>query len=160
MSGNLVPQVFVRWIDSRTGRIVRMEHVRRGRVEIGGTEDAGDLEDVTEAILAATGIAQDRLMEGSAVVRVWFRDLKKEVNRRRDDRQEPHISDRRLATILTQAGISESWKRNPKNRVGYDLPLGWVRELTGGTPNTTNMPNPAVKDDGVRGVREVRHTPP
>ena len=125
-----------------------------------GTEDASDLEDVTEALLAATGNAQDRLMEGSPVLRVWFRELKKVVNRRREERNDPPISDRRLATMLTQVGVSESWKRNPKNRVGYDLPADWVRQLRQGTPNIPHMPNPPDKNDGVRGVRDVRHTPP
>jgi hypothetical protein len=125
-----------------------------------GAEDAGDLEDVTEAILVAAGTTQERLMDGSPTVRVWFREVKKEVNRRRDDRKDPPISDRRLSTMLTQAGISESWRRNPRNRVGYDLPVPWIQQLRQGTPNTPNLPDPPVKDDEGRGVRDVREEPP
>ena len=124
-----------------------------------GTEDAGDLEDLTDAILAASGSAQDRLIAGSPRVRILFRELKAEIDRRRKERDERPISNNRLATILTQAGVSESWKVRPGNKVGFDLPVEFVRGLREGGPNSPNRPNPVVLDENVRTVRTVRTTP-
>jgi hypothetical protein len=124
-----------------------------------GTEDAGDIEDVTDAILAVTGAAQDRLTETSPRVRVLFRAIKNEVNRKRKERDDRGISDNRLATVLTQAGVSESWKVRPRNKVGFDLPIEFVRGLREGGPNRTNSPNPVVLDEDVRPVRPVSPTP-
>jgi len=125
-----------------------------------GTEDAGDLEDVTEAILAASGSAQDRLIEGSPVLRVWFRELKREVNRRREDRKDPPMSDRRLATMLTQVGVSESWKGATGNRVRFDLPGEFVRQLRDPIPTSPTSPTSSDIDGGGRGGRQGRLTPP
>ena len=125
-----------------------------------GTQDAGDLEDVTEAILAATGSAQERLIEESPVLRVWFRELKKEVNRRRDERKEPHMSDRRLATMLTQVGVSESWKGATGNRVRFDLPGEFVRRLRDPIPTSPTSPTSSDIDGGGRGGRQGSRTLP
>lgn len=117
-----------------------------------GTEDAGDLEDVTEAILAATGMLQARVTEEARVLRVWFRDLKKAINGKREARKEPPINDRRLATVLTQVGVSESWKGRTDNRVRFDLPAEFVQRLRDAAPTS---PTSSDIDEGSRGSRRT-----
>lgn len=124
------------------------------RVSI-GTEDAADLEDLTEVILEAAAIVQKSLTGDATTARVTFRDLKTRVDAKRKVRSERPIDDGRLSTLLTELGVSESWKVRPKNRVAFDLPVGFVESLRGEGANPPNTPNPPAVEGGVGEVRPV-----
>jgi len=125
-----------------------------------GAENATDLEDLEEVVLAQVGTLQANLMKDGPKARIWHRELKAGVDAKRKARGDRAITDARLSEMITELGVSESWKVRPKNRVGYDLPLEFVRQLEGEGANLPNHPNPPDGDGGVREVRPVRDSSP
>ena len=120
-----------------------------------GAQDAADLEDLSDVIVELTSRAPTLPTGREMPTRVWVREIKQRLDEARTSRGDRPISDGRLDTLLTELGVSASWKVRPRNKVGFDLPAGYLQRLREGGPNTPNRPNPTGVDGVVRTVRPV-----
>lgn len=106
--------------------------------ETSNEDTADDLEALSEVVqnLAETGCA--KTLVGSGLVRIKQSLVKHELNRRRKEQNDRPISDRRLAMLRRELGVSESWLSKPGNAVIWNLPERFVADLR----NKANMANP------------------
>ncbi len=119
-------------------------------------EDVEEARDVLERMIASVGT----LTKEAETYVVRQKDFADALNARRTERGLRRLTSKQLARLRNDIGIRPTWLTSPKNKTTWNIPAKEWAALPGrGVTNSPNPPNPAVLDERVSHVSQVRLPP-